>query len=533
MRVTEYFDIAIVGAGFAGMDMLRKSREMGLSAVVFERGKDVGGTWYWNRYPGARCDVPSMEYSFQFSDELQQEWEWSEKYATQPEILQYAQYVAKRFDLKRDIRFDTIVLSMHYEETESAWLVTPSQGPAVRARFVVTAMGCLSSTNRPRFTNDELFRGEVYHTGEWPHSGVDFVGKRVAVIGTGSSGIQTIPMIAQEAKHLTVFQRTPAYTVPAHNGPLSPQYVQSVKANYAGFRAKNMKTRAAIGGDTPTGTRGATEVSNTELNEILEARWAKGGLLFLGGFNDAMINGASNERIAQWVRNKIGSIVTDKKIAVRLQPHTVIGCKRLVVDSGYYETFNRDNVELVDIGLTKIDRFTKNGLVANTKEFEFDIIVLATGFDAMTGSLLRTDIRGRGGQRLADAWSAGPVNYLGLTVHGFPNLFTITGPGSPSVLTNMIVSIEHHVEWIARCIHYIRERKALSVEATREAQNQWVEHVNAIAGMTLFPNCNSWYLGDNVPGKPRVFMPLPGFPDYVQRCTAVESENYRGFAFSN
>ena len=527
--MTEQVDVAIVGAGFGGMYMLHRAREAGMSAVVFERGSDVGGTWFWNRYPGARCDVPSMEYSYQFSDELQQEWEWSEKYATQPEILRYAQHVAERFDLKRDIRFQTSVVSMHFDEADNSWLVTPSQGQQVRARFVVTAMGCLSSANKPRFANDDQFRGEVYHTGEWPTSGVNFAGKRVAVIGTGSSGIQAIPLIAQEAKHLSVFQRTPAYTIPAHNSPNTPEYVRSIKSNYAEFRAKNKTTRAALGGDTPTGTRGAIEVSDEELNETLEARWAKGGLLFLGGFNDAMVNAASNERIAQWVRNKIASIVTNPQVAARLQPHTVIGCKRLVVDTGYYDTFNKANVELIDLDQTGIERFTENGLVANGIEHAADVIVLATGFDAMTGSLLKVDIRGKGGQSLADAWSAGPVNYLGLAVHGFPNLFTITGPGSPSVLTNMIVSIEHHVEWITRCMQHVAVSNAQTIETTQQAQDAWVTHVNAVADMTLFPSCNSWYLGANVPGKPRVFMPLPGFPDYAQRCSDVESNDYRGF----
>ena len=270
-------------------------------------------------------------------------------------------------------------------------------------------------------------------------------------------------------------------------------------------------------------------MSDEELNETLEARWAKGGLLFLGGFNDAMVNAASNERIAQWVRNKIASIVTNPQVAARLQPHTVIGCKRLVVDTGYYDTFNKANVELIDLDQAGIERFTENGLVANGIEHAADVIVLATGFDAMTGSLLKVDIRGKGGQSLADAWSAGPVNYLGLAVHGFPNLFTITGPGSPSVLTNMIVSIEHHVEWITRCMQHVAVSNAQTIETTQQAQDAWVTHVNAVADMTLFPSCNSWYLGANVPGKPRVFMPLPGFPDYAQRCSDVESNDYRGF----
>ncbi|MEY3389203.1 MAG: hypothetical protein RLZ74_809 [Actinomycetota bacterium] len=526
-------DVVIVGAGFAGMYMLHSCRQAGLSAIVYERGGGVGGTWYWNRYPGARCDVPSLEYSYQFSEDLQQEWEWTEKYATQPEILRYAEHVADRFDLKRDIRFDALVTSITYDEETNLWTTTLKDGATTTSRFVVSAVGCLSSANRPRFTGDDTFSGRIVHTGEWPHDGVDFSGKRVAVIGTGSSGIQAIPIIAEQCDHLTVFQRTASFTIPAHNAPLDPQYVRSIKSDYSTFRAKNMLTRAALGGDTPTGTTSASEVSDEELDRVLSERWAKGGLLFLGGFNDSMVNKASNDRVANWVRNKISSIVRDPRTAKLLQPDTVIGCKRLVVDSGYYDTFNRPNVSLVNVSDQPIERFTEDGIIVGGTEHPVDIVVLATGFDAMTGSLLKLGITGRNGTSLADAWSAGPVNYLGLTVHGFPNFFMITGPGSPSVLTNVLVSIQHHVEWITATISHLAAHGHSRIEATQEAQESWVSHVNGVASMTLFPSCNSWYLGANIPGKPRIFMPLPGFPDYVSRVSRATEAHYEGFALTN
>jgi cyclohexanone monooxygenase len=539
-------DVAIVGAGFAGMYMLYRARQAGFTARVFERGGGVGGTWYWNRYPGARCDVPSLEYSYQFSDELQQEWEWSEKYATQPEILRYAEHVADRFDLRRDISFNTTVISLQWHN--DAWLVTttaandasPHREHTTTARFVVLGTGCLSSANVPRFPDDHLFTGGTYHTGAWPHEGVDFSGRRVAVIGTGSSGIQSIPLIAEQAAHLTVMQRTPAYSIPARNQQLAPEYVASIKANYAEFRRKNSLTRAALGGDTPTGPHGASEVNEVERRAALEERWQKGGLLFLGAFNDALTNPESNRLIADFVRDKIRSTVRNPDTARKLTPDDIIGCKRLCVDTEYYETFNRPNVSLIDLREQPIERFTANGLVVrsatgsrSSEQHEFDAIVFATGFDAMTGAISKISITGRNGTMLRDAWSAGPVNYLGLSVHGFPNLFTITGPGSPSVLTNMIVSIQHHVEWIADCITWLKDHRMSTIEADADAQQRWVQHVNTVAGMTLYQSCSSWYLGANVPGKPRIFMPLPGFPAYAQTCADVARDGYRGFAVSH
>ena len=525
-------DVAIVGAGFAGMYMLHRARQAGLSAQVFERGAGVGGTWFWNRYPGARCDVPSLEYSYQFSEELQQDWNWSEKYATQPEILRYAEHVADRFDLRRNISFDTTVKSLQWQD--DSWLVTTVQtaeaaASTTVARFVVLATGCLSSANKPTFRDDHLFAGHTYHTGAWPHDGVDFTGQRVAVIGTGSSGIQAIPLIAQQAKHLTVLQRTPAYSIPARNQQLAPEYIADIKANYPGFRRKNSLTRAALGGDTPTGPHGACDVNDDDRYAALEARWQKGGLLFLGAFNDALTNPESNRLIADFVRDKIRHTVSDQRTAASLTPDSIIGCKRLCVDTEYYDTFNLPNVSLVDLRQRPIERFTTGGIVVGEDEHLVDSIVFATGFDAMTGAIAKISITGRDGMTLHDAWSAGPMNYLGLSVHGLPNLFMITGPGSPSVLTNMIVSIEHHVEWVADCVSWLNNEGRRSIEATADAQDHWVQHVNSVAGMTLYQSCSSWYLGANVPGKPRVFMPLPGFPAYAQRCADVARENYHGF----
>jgi cyclohexanone monooxygenase len=529
---SEYFDAIVVGAGFAGMYMLHKLRESGFTAHVFEVGTDVGGTWYWNRYPGARCDVPSMEYSYQFSDELQQEWEWSEKYATQPEILRYASHVADRFDLRRDITFNTRVESVTWNGDTRRWTVRTHTGRTCTAQFVMMATGCLSSTNEPDIDGKEAFNGPTYHTGKWPHDGVDFSGKRVAVIGTGSSAIQSIPLIAEQADHLTVFQRTANYSVPAHNRPLSTDEVARIKANYREFRALNSSMPSAFGGTIPRGEAPALSVDDAERERIFEERWDIGGLSFLGGFSDLILSTDANETAAEFVRRKIRSIVRDETVAELLSPKQVIGCKRLCVDTNYYDTFNRDNVSLVDISTTPISRITPRGVCVGDTEYEVDAIVFATGFDAMTGTLLRIDIQGRDGYPLREHWQAGPRTYLGLGMAGFPNLFTISGPGSPSVLSNMIVSIEQHVEWINDCVSYLRAEGLESIEAKAPSEDEWIEFVNVVANFTLYPTCNSWYLGANVPGKPRIFMPLLGFPTYVDKCNDVVAKNYEGFALA-
>jgi cyclohexanone monooxygenase len=470
-----------------------------------------------------------MEYSYQFDDRLQQEWRWSERFATQPEIMRYANHVADRFDLRKDIQFDTRVVAAVYDEAAKRWTVRTDDGAETSAQFVVMATGCLSSTNLPDIKGLESFAGPSYHTGEWPHEKVDFTGKRVGVIGTGSSAIQSIPIIAGQAKALTVFQRTANYSVPAHNAPLDPVYEARIKADYANFRARNNLQINAFGSNLPRSSIPASDMTPQERQAAFEARWRVGGLFFLGATGDLLLDREANEMAAEFVRGKIRDIVHDPEVARMLTPRQVIGCKRLCVDSGYYATFNRPNVRLVDISATGIDEITRTGVRVNGASFELDALVFATGFDAMTGTLLKIDIRGRGGLTLREAWEAGPRTYLGLSIAGFPNFFTITGPGSPSVLTNMIVSIEQHVNWIADCISQLRAQGRATIEARPEAQAAWVEHVNAVADRTLYPHCNSWYVGANIPGKTRVFMPLLGFPDYVERCKEVVAKGYDGF----
>jgi cyclohexanone monooxygenase len=525
------FDAVIVGAGFAGMYMLHKLRQLGFSARVFEAGGGVGGTWYWNRYPGARCDVESIQYSYQFSDELEQEWDWSERYATQPEILRYAEHVADKFDLRRDIQFDTRVTAATFDEQEAQWVVETSDGAKTTTSFCIMATGCLSSTNTPKFEGIDSFAGERYHTGQWPHESVDFTGKRVGVIGTGSSAIQSIPLIAQQAAHLYVFQRTPHYTVPAHNAPLDPAYRKAVKANYAAIRRRAWQMPNGL--DFELNQASALDATPEERRREYERRWEYGGVTYMGAYSDLLASQEANDTAAQFVRDKIRETVRDPKLAELLSPRYIIGCKRLCVDTDYWATFNRSNVTLVDVRETPITAITRAGIKVGDREYALDAIVFATGFDAMTGTLLRIDIRGAGGATLRDKWHDGPRAYLGLALAGFPNLFTITGPGSPSVLTNMLPSIEQHVEWIADCMRYLRERKLRRIEPLRDAEDAWVAHVSEVAGASLRSVCSSWYVGANVPGKARVFMPyIGGVPAYLRKCKEVVAKGYEGFALA-
>jgi cyclohexanone monooxygenase len=457
------FDVVIVGAGFAGLYMLHRARQLGLSARVFEAGGGVGGTWYWNRYPGARCDIESLEYSYQFSDELQQEWAWSERYATQPEILRYLEHVADRFDLRRDIQLETRVRAAAFDEAADRWSLRAGD-ESCSARFLIMATGCLSTANTPRFPGLDSFEGPTWHTGRWPHEGVDFRGRRVGVIGTGSSAIQAIPLIAREAERLFVFQRTPSYSVPAHNAPLDPELERRVKADYAAFRRRNAEL--PFGANFPPSEIPALSVSPEERLREYEARWRRGGLGYVTAFADLLRDREANETAAEFLRAKIRATVRDPEVAAALSPRQVVGCKRLCVDTGYYETFNRPNVTLVDLRDAPIEAVTRSGLRTSRRSYELDGIVFATGFDAMTGSLLGIEIRGRGGRTLREKWAEGPRSYLGLGTAGFPNLFIVTGPGSPSVLSNMVPSIEQHVDWIARCIGTLRERGLARIEAT-------------------------------------------------------------------
>ena len=533
MKAAKNLDVIIVGAGISGMYMLYRMRKLGLSTRVIEMGSGVGGTWYWNRYPGARCDTDTMEYSYSFDEDLQQEWEWPQRYPTQPEILEYLNHVADRHELRSDIAFDTRVEAAVFDEASKRWQVQTNDGTALSARFLIMATGCISEPNMPPIDGMETFSGPIYHTARWPHEGVALGGMRAAVVGTGSSGVQSIPVIARQADRLTVFQRSAQYSTPARNRPVDPDFVAEIKADYAGFRARNRLQRDAQLSHVPANEFSAMSVSEEERQRIFKERWQNGGFAFYRGFNDIGINPDSNKAAADFVRAKIRNIVKDPKVAEMLSPDYTIACKRPVLDSGYFETFNRSNVLLVDISATPIQAITPSGIRTAEADYDLDIIIFATGFDAMTGALLKIDIQGRNGLSLREKWAAGPVNYLGLQVPGFPNLFTITGPGSPSVLTNMMVAIEQHVEWVTDCIAYMVERKHACIEATEEAQEAWVAHVNEVAGKTLQVTCHNWYLGANIPGKPRVFMPLPGFPPYVEKCQEVAAKGYEGFALSS
>ncbi len=529
-KPASHFDAIIVGAGFAGMYMAYLLRERGFAVKGFERGSDVGGTWYWNRYPGCRCDVESIEYSYAFSSALQQKWDWKERYAPQEEILNYARYVARRFALRPLFQFDTSITGAHWQEEQKRWSVETDTGEQAQARYLIMATGCLSAANIPDFAGRDSFQGPTYHTGAWPHEGVDFSGQNTAVIGTGSSGIQSIPLIAKQAKHLTVFQRTPNYSVPARNKPLAPQIAAEVKADYPAFRARALEQMAAIGGHYPRGAESALSVSAEEREKRFEEYWQHGGFIFLGAFNDIVLDPRANEFAAEFVRKKIRSIVKNPATAELLCPDSVLACKRLCADTGYFETYNLPHVALVDVSKKPIEKMTPAGLTAGGKNYQFDSIVFATGFDAMTGALLRCDIRGQDGLNLREKWAAGPKTYLGLMIAGFPNMFTMSGPGSPSVLSNMIISSEHHAEFIADFISWANERQYARLEASPAAEEDWVETVNMRAEATLFPRCNSWYLGANVAGKPRVFMPYVGFPDYAAKTKETAAKDYEGFS---
>jgi cyclohexanone monooxygenase len=522
-------DVVVVGAGFSGLYLIVKLRELGLSFRVLEAGTGVGGTWYWNRYPGARCDVESMQYSYAFDEKLQQEWRWSETFAPQPEILEYANHVTDRFDLRRSIEFETQVTAAKFDDASSRWSVETSKGETISARFCIMATGCLSSPRAPDIAGADSFKGATYHTGSWPHEGVDLKGLRVGVIGTGSSAIQAIPVIAQDAGHLTVFQRTPNYSIPARTKPMNDEYEREWKAEYAERREIMRHTR--VGNFFDQAHLSAMEVSEAERRATFESRWAVGGTRFMSSFKDISTNQASNDATAEFVREKIRDIVKDPETAeLLIAKDYPIGTKRICADSGYFETYNRDNVSLVDLHANPIAEITENGVKAGDEEHEFDVIVFATGFDAMTGTLLRIDIEGREGLRLADEWEAGPRTYLGLMSAGFPNMFMITGPGSPSVLSNMMVSIEQHVDWVTECIGHLTANGVAAMEATRDAQDAWVEHGNEVANRTLYPSAASWYMGANIEGKPRVFMPyIGGVGAYRAKCDEVAAAGYEGF----
>ena len=539
-------DVVVVGAGFAGMYALYRLRKQGLEVQVLEAGTDVGGTWYWNRYPGARCDVPSLEYSFGFSEELEQEWDWPEVFSAQPDILRYAKHIADRFGLHKDIQFDTCVVAIDYQSADNLWRLTTEQGEVFEAQFCIMATGCLSVPNKPELPGADSFSGLELHTGLWPKEPVDLTGKRVGIIGTGSSGVQAIPELAREAAHLYVFQRTPVYTVPANRKAMREAVQQEFKDHYREIRDKQQKNAGGVSNfrpfasantHTPRTPRDKSILDGNNIKDLTpeerRERIIKRGLNELLSFRDVYTDPEANEIANELFREAVGHMVHDPEVAERLRPKDYgLGCKRQVLDRDYYDTFNRDNVTLVNLYDTPIETVTPEGIRTTAGQYELDVLIYATGFDAMTGALLKANITGRDGLSLAEKWQYGPVTYLGLQMRGFPNLFTVTGPGSPSVLCNMLVAIEQHVNWIGDCIDYLRGTRLHTIEPTDEAEQEWIAHVNEVAEGTMYtsPSCNSWYLGANIPGKPRIFMPyVGGYPRYKARCDEAAANGYEGF----
>jgi cyclohexanone monooxygenase len=532
-KAAEALEVLVVGAGFGGMYMLHKLREMGFSVKAFDRAKGVGGTWYWNRYPGARCDVVSLDYSYSFSDQIQQTWTWTEKYAAQPEILAYAEFVARELDLEKDICFETEIVSMHFDDNTSCWHVTTGAGDLFIAQHVIMATGCLSTPKAPDIAGINNFKGEVYFTSRWPQKPVSFAGKNVGLIGTGSTGIQALPELAKQAGRVFVLQRTPSYTLPARNEPLDSGYVAQAKQNYAQRRAEAKNHQS--GHLRAMTDRKTFSMDEQERRQRFEDAWRRGGLDMFGEFGDLLIDEKANEEIVRLVHEKIDTLVKNPETAAKLKPRSFpFAGRRICLDTDFYETFNRDNVELIDVTADPIDHFDNKGVVTKGRRYDLDALVLAVGFDAMTGALLAIDIKGRGGRDLREKWSSGPATYLGIAIEGFPNLHMITGPGSPSVLSNMVASIEQHVEWIADLLAHMRKTGQVRVEAEEAAETEWVKYNYDIAKDSLVMKANSWYLGANVSGKPRVFMPYAGgFATYRKICEGIAAQSYRGFRFTD
>ena len=525
------FDAVIVGAGFTGLYMLHVLRQKGFTARLVDAASGVGGTWYWNRYPGARCDIESMQYSFQFSEELQQEWEWTERYASQPEILAYIEHVAERFDLTRDIQFDTRVEAATFNEDTGEWMVETDRGQALHARYFIMGVGCLSAPIKPTFEGEADFTGETYQTSIWPKEPVDFKGKRVGIIGVGSSAIQAGPLIAEEAEHVYIYQRTPNYVVPSQNRPLTPEEVRDIKSDYKGFRAKAYAGLTAFLFERHD--QSVFDLSPDERRARFDDYWNIGGLPFLGAFNDILFNDNANQACIDYWRSRIEEIIDDPKLVDLLTPDEEFGCKRLCSGTGFYEMFNRDNVTLVDVRGTGIERFTPTGLRAEGIDYNLDTIIFATGFDAMTGSVTRIRITGKGGQTIQQKWAEGPKTYLGLMISGFPNMFNMVSAGSPSVLATMVTAAEQHGDWVGECLDHMRETGKTVIEATPEAEAEWSAEVKRAGDASLRTNCDSWYVGSNIEGKARAFAPyIGGWPPYVARCNAETASKYENCVLS-
>lgn len=529
---SKHYDVIVVGAGFAGLYMIHRLRKQGMRVRVLEAADDVGGTWYWNRYPGARCDVESLEYSFSFDEALQQEWVWSERYAAQPEILKYIQHVAERFDLRRDIEFNSRVSDAAFDPSSNTWTVTAENEKQFTARFLVMASGCLSNAKVPDVSGLSKFKGRWFHSGFWPRDGIDFSGQRVGVVGTGSTGIQLIPLVARQASHLHVFQRTANYSVPLRNGLTQAEVERSVKADYAQLREQARHCPSGVA-RFPNPKNGALELSQEERLQVYEERWSFGGISFARAFNDTVMKKDANDLMRAYLARRMLAGVKNPEVRAKLTPAYPVGTKRLCADTGYFDTFNRDNVTLVDIKKAPIVALTEDGIQTSDTHYPLDAIIFATGFDAITGSLLAVNMRIKGGTDLSTLWANGPRAYLGLMVAGLPNLFTITGPGSPSVLSNVVVSVEQHVEWICDCLVHMRKADLDRIEAQMHAQDEWTQHVDDIARRSLMPDTNSWYMGANIPGKPRMFMPyMGGVGVYRRKCDEISSAGYTGFSFA-
>ena len=527
------FDAVVIGAGAAGLYMLHRLRGLGLRARVFEQGDGVGGTWYWNRYPGARCDVESWDYCYSFSEELEQEWDWTERFPTQPELERYFNHVADRFDLRRDIQFDTRVERARFDEGTNRWIIDTSDGATVTARYLVSAAGCLSEVNKPSIRGAETFAGIQLHTARWPAEGVDVAGKRVGVIGTGSSGVQVIPQVAQTAEHVYVFQRTAQYTVPARNRPLDDEARKELKESFGERQAFKRTTPAGLSRPI-VAVSAVPEMDESTRAEILEASWQRGGPGFAMTFDDILTDPESNERAARFVRQKVRAKVTDPEVAEKLVDiHYPIGARRLIVDIDYFETYNRANVTLVDVKAAPITEITPRGLRTSAGHYDLDVLVYATGFDGMTGALLSMDLRGVGGLALREKWADGAGTYMGLVASGFPNLFMITGPGSPAVFSNVMLSIEQHVDWIADCLAYMVAGGFERIDADPEAEARWTRQVDELVANSLVGKTNSWWTGANIPGKRRgITMYLGGTHNYRAACDEVAADGYEGFTLT-
>lgn len=524
-------DAVVVGAGFGGMYMVHKLRQAGLSVVGVEAGGNVGGVWFWNRYPGARCDLMCIDYSYGFSSEIEQEWSWPEQFAHQQDILAYANFVADKLDLRKDFKFNTRVTGAAWDDDACLWNINLENGEILEAKYFVMASGPLSVPRDNEFEGLKSYRGELYRSGRWPQHAVSYSGKRVGVIGVGSTGVQIVPVVAQEAAELYVFQRTPSFSMPMRNAKITPEYDAEIKRNYPGMRAA--ARNSLVGGVRPSITRPFFSLPPDQRRDLMEDSWKRGGHAFLGTFSDLMTNPEANEQVAEFVRNKISDVVKDPATAEALKPRDYpIFARRPCLDTDYYETFNEPHVHLVDCKKEPIERLTEKGVKTQSREIELDVVILATGYDGLTGAMLAFDIRGRQGASLKEKWKGGPVSYLGLAMAGFPNLFMLCGANGPSALANIITLNEQNADWICDVVAHMRKNDLTTVEATEKAEAEWMDTVRSLAKLTLMSKASTWYTGTNVEGKARgLTMYTGGYRTYRETCEAMVRDGFRGLAF--